>query len=109
VIGTSPILKVFSGAEPSDCAQADPSGLLATISLPVDWRIAAGGGTSLKLGTWSAGASASGTIASWRIKDKDNVTCHLQGNTTDMTFDNTSVTSGQVITVNTFTITAGNA
>jgi hypothetical protein len=108
-VGTAPVLKVYSGAEPADCAAADPSGVLATILLPTDWRTAAGGGTSVKLGTWSVDASASGTIASWRIKDKDSVTCHLQGNTTDMTFNNTSINSGQTLTVTTFTITAGNA
>jgi len=29
-IGTAAVLKVFSGAEPVDCAAADPAGLLAT-------------------------------------------------------------------------------
>jgi hypothetical protein len=33
----------------------------------------------------------------------------MQGNTTDMTFNNTSINSGQTLTVTTFTITAGNA
>jgi len=108
-IGTAPVLKIYSGTQPADCAAADTGVLLATLSLPTDWRVAAGGGTSIKLGTWSVGAATTGTIGHWRVKDKDSVTTHLQGNTSDMTFDNTSVTSGQVITVNTFTLTAGNA
>jgi hypothetical protein len=108
-VSTAPLLKLFSGAEPANCAAADPSGLLATITLPSDWMNAASSGQKTKLGTWSGTGSAAGTIASWRIKDSTDTTCHMQGNTTDMTFDNTSITIGQVVTVNTFTITAGNA
>src|SRR6266566_4269055 len=108
-IGTSAVLKLFSGAEPVNCAAADPSGLLCTINLPADWMNAAAAGAKTKLGTWSAAASAGGTIASWRIYASDGTTCGMQGNTTDMTFDNTSVANLQVVTVNTFTITAGNS
>jgi hypothetical protein len=108
-IGTSAVLKIFSGAEPANCAAADPSGLLATITLPSDWMNAASSGSKTKLGTWSVAASGTGTAASWRIYDSGLVACHIQGNTTDMTFDNTNIASGQTITVNTFTLTAGNS
>ena len=108
-IGVSAVLKVFSGAEPANCAAADPAGLLCTITLPSDWMAAAAAGSKAKLGTWSNTASATGTAASWRIYDSGSVACHIQGNTTDMTFDNTSIASGQVVTVNTFSLTAGNA
>jgi hypothetical protein len=108
-IGVSAVLKLFSGAEPANCAAADPAGLLCTINLPVDWMNNASAGSKTKLGTWSAAASGSGTIASWRIYETTATTCHLQGNTTDMGFDNTNVAVAQVVTVNTFTITAGNA
>ncbi len=108
-IGTSAVLKVFSGAEPASCGSSDPAGTLVTMSLPSDWMSAASAGSKAKLGTWSGVASGSGTAASWRIYESTAVTCHLQGNTTDMTFDNTNVASGQTVTVATFTITAGNA
>jgi hypothetical protein len=108
-IGASAVLKVFSGAEPANCAAADPAGLLCTISLPADWMAAAASGSKAKLGTWSAAASGAGTAASWRIYDSTATTCHIQGNTTDMTFDNTNIASGQTVTVTGFTITAGNA
>jgi hypothetical protein len=113
-IGVSAILKVFSGAEPANCAAADPSGLLATLSLPSDWMNPASAGAKTKLGTWSAAASGGGAspgtaAASWRIYETTGTTCGLQGNTTDMTFDNTSIATGQIVTVNTFTITAGNS
>lgn len=108
-IGVSAALKVFTGAEPVNCAAADPAGLLVTITLPVDYFSNAAAGVKAKLGTWSGTASGAGTAASWRIYESTATTCHLQGNVTDMTLDNTSIASGQTVTVNTFSITAGNA
>lgn len=108
-IGTSAILKVFSGAEPANCAAADPAGLLCTISLPADWMNDAATAQKTLNGVWSAAASASGTAASWRIYDSGLVACHIQGNVSDMTFSNTNIASGQTVTVTGFTLTAGNA
>lgn len=108
-IGTAAVLKIFSGAEPANCAAADPAGPLVSMTLPSDWMNAASAGSKTKLGTWSATASGTGTAASWRIYASDGTTCGIQGNMTDMTLDNTSIASGQVVTVNTFTITAGNS
>jgi hypothetical protein len=108
-VGASPVLKIFSGAEPANCAAADPTGLLCTIALPADWMTAAATGSKGKTGTWSAAASAGGVASSWRIYASDGVTCHIQGNTADMTFDNTNIANGQAVTVNSFTLTAGNA
>jgi hypothetical protein len=35
--------------------------------------------------------------------------CHIQGNvTTDLVLNNTSIASGQTVTVTSFTVTAGN-
>ena len=107
-IGLTAVLKIFSGAEPANCAAADPTGLLCTITLPSDWMNAAAAGAKTKLGAWSNAASGTGTAASWRIYAADGTTCGNQGNMTDMTLDNTSIAAAQVVTVNTFTITAGN-
>lgn len=112
-IGVSAILYIRSGAAPADCATADSGTLLATINLPSDWMAAASAGAKAKSGTWSVAASASGTAAHFRIKDSGGTTCHIQGSVgtsgTDMIIDNTSVNSGQTITVSTFTLTDGNA
>lgn len=109
-IGTAAVLKIFSGAEPANCAAADPAGLLVTITLPSDWMNAAAAGAKTKLGTWSNAASGTGTAASWRIYDSGVTTCHIQGAiNADMVLDNTSIAAAQVVTVTTFTITAGNA
>ena len=107
-VGTSGTLLIFSGAEPANCAAADPAGLLCTITLPAAFLTSTGGVTTLA-GTWSAAASATGTAASFRIKDGSAV-CHVQGNTTaDLVLNNQSITSGQTVTVTQFSVTAGNA
>jgi hypothetical protein len=106
-IGSSGHLKIFSGAQPANCAAADPSGLLADITLPATFLTSAAGATTIA-GTWSVAASATGTAACFRMYDGSAV-CHIQGNcTTDLVLNNTSITSGQTVTINSFTVTAGN-
>lgn len=107
-VGTSGVLKIFSGAEPVNCAASDPTGLLATINLPATFLTSSGGVASLA-GTWSATAAATGTAASYRIYDGSAV-CHIQGNTTtDLVLNNTNITTGQTVSVTTYTVTGGNA
>ena len=107
-IGASGTLKVFSGAEPANCAAADPTGLLATITLPAAFLTSSGGVTTIA-GTWSVAASATGTAQSYRMYDGSSV-CHAQGNvTTDLVLNNTSITTGQTVTVTQYSVTAGNA
>ena len=107
-IGGSGTVKIFSGAEPANCAAADPSGLLATITLPATFLSASGGATTL-VGTWSTTGAANGTAASFRMYDGSAV-CHVQGNTTtDLVLNNQSISSGQTVSVQTFTVTDANA
>lgn len=115
-IGTSPILKIRTGSAPADCATADSGTVVATLTLPSDWMAAASSGSKAKSGTWSdSSADATGTAAHFRIYDSGGTTCHLQGTVTatggggDMTVDSTSFTTGQSFTINTFTLTDGNA
>ena len=115
-VGTSAILKIRSGSAPANCGTADSGTVLATINLPSDWMAAASSGSKAKSGTWEdASADATGTAAHWRLYASDGTTCHAQGTITatggggDMTLDNTSINSGQTVTVTSFTISAGNA
>ena len=115
-IGTSAVLKVFSGAPPATCATADSGTVLATITLPSDWMAAASAGVKAKSGTWQdASADNNGTAGHFRIYASDGTTCHMQGTVTatggggDMVVDSTSFTAGQSFTVATFQLTAGNA
>ncbi len=115
VTGTSAILEFWSGSAPANCAAVDSGTLLATLNLPVDWMNNASGGTKTKLGTWSGAVTVAGTAGHFRVKDSTDTTCHAQGTVTitggggDLTLDNNVLGVGQVITMNTFTLTAGNA
>lgn len=115
-IGVSAVLKIRTGTVPANCATADSGTVLSTINLPSDWMAAASGGSVAKTGTWQdASADATGTAEHWRLYANDGTTVHAQGTCTgtggggDMELDNTSINSGQTVTVNTFTITAANS
>jgi hypothetical protein len=118
-IGATPKLQLRSGAAPANCAAADTGTLLCEIDLPSDWMAAASAGAKGKAGTWSGSGhtdAGTGTDAGhFRVKDSTGTTCHIQGSITavggggEMTIDNINIAEGQSVTVNTFTITAGNA
>lgn len=115
-ISTSAILKIRTGAAPADCGTADSGTVLATLSLPSDWMAAASSGSKAKSGTWQdTSADATGTAAHFRIYASDGTTCHIQGTVgitssgSDLELDNTSIASGQSITITTFTLTDANA
>lgn len=114
--GASAKLQIYSGSVPANCAAADSGTLLAEMTLPSDWMAAASSGAVSKSGTWEdTSANATGTAGHFRIKDNAGTTCHMQGTITatggggDLTLDNTSIASGQTVTITSFTITAGNA
>lgn len=113
-IGTAPTLEIRTGTVPANAAAADSGTVLATMTLPTDWLAAAASGAKSLLGTWQdTSADAAGTAGHFRIKA--GATCHIQGTITatggggDMTLDNTSIASGQQVTVTAFTINAGGA
>lgn len=115
-VGTSAVLKMFTGSPPASCATADSGTLLVNMSLPSDWMAAASSGSKAKAGTWSdSSADGTGTAGYFRLYASDGTTCGLQGTITatggggDMTLDNTSIAATQTVTISTFTLTAGNA
>ncbi len=114
-IGTAAVLKIFTGAQPANCAAANSGTELVSITLPSDWMAAASSGSKAKSGAWSATASGAGTAAHYRLYASDGTTCHSQGSVTatggggDLTLDNTSIASGQTVTISTFSWTEGNA
>jgi len=115
--GNSVAMQIRTGAQPADCATANSGTLLWDINLPSDWMAAASGGTKAKAGTWSGNASAAGTAGHFRLfasqATKDQTTCFMQGSvgqgTGDLSLDNTNIANGQTITINTFSLTDGNA
>lgn len=111
--GASAKLRFYTGAAPANCAAAATGTLLVEMALPSDWMNAASAGSKTKLGTWSgtAVAGASATPGYARIVDNAGTTCHLQGSsgvaTGDIPVDGT-ITTGQTVTCNTFTLNAAN-
>lgn len=115
-VGTAPLLRIYSGSAPANCAAAASGTLLAEMTLPSDWMAAASSGSKALSGTWQdSSANATGTAGHFRLYDSGGTTCHAQGTVTatggggDMTLDNTSIASAQSVTITSFTITAGNA
>lgn len=118
-IGAAPLLQIFTGAAPANCAAADSGTKIAEGALPSDWLAAASSGAKAKAGTWTvtgvAGAGAGSNAGHFRIKDSGGTNTGIQGTITatggggDMTLDNISIANAQVVTVNTFTLTRGNA
>ena len=110
--GTAAHLKIYTGTQPANCATAASGTLLVDMTLPSDWMNAASAGSKTKLGTWSGTGITSGTAGYFRITDTAGTNCHIQGTVgttgTDMTLDNTSIATSQVVTVNSFTITCAN-
>lgn len=117
--GTAAKLRLYSGDPPADCAAAASGTLLVEMTLPSDWMDAATGGSKAKAGTWSGQGTAdagTGTAAGYfRVVDNPGTTTHMQGSVSitggggDMQLDNPNIAQSQVVTVNTFNITAGNA
>jgi len=114
-VGTAPILKLRTGAQPADCGTADSGTVLCSMTLPSDWLNAASTGQITKNGTWSGTASGGGgTIGHFRLYvGPGGTVCKMQGScgigTGDLQLDNTVVADGQTITVTGFTMTDGNA
>jgi hypothetical protein len=104
------ILEIRTGA-PAGAENAAGGTLLASITLPATPWAAAASGSKAKSGTWQVAAGATGTAGHYRLKNaadtrREEGTVTITGGGGDMTVDNTSIASAQVVTVTTFTRTA---
>jgi len=111
-VGTSPKLRGYTGSMPANCATAASGSLLFEMTLPSDWMAAASSGVKAKSGTWSDTADATGTVGYCRIVDSAGTTTHIQGDagmgSGTFNFVNTSIATGQVVTCDSFSLTAAN-
>ncbi len=114
-VGPSPLLRIYSGAQPANCAAAASGTLLAEMALPSDWSTQATGVLTMA-GTWQdASANAAGTAGHYRLTDTAGTTCHEQGSVTatggggDLTLDNVVIESAQQVVVTSWTRTIANA
>lgn len=109
-IGTSAKLRVYSGAQPANCAASESGTLLAEFALASDWSAnAASGAKTLASLPLSATAVGTGTAGHYRFYDSTGTTCHEQGSvatsSADLLVDNTSIATGQTVQVTAFTKT----
>lgn len=114
-IGTSAVLKIRTGAPPTNITDADSGTVLATLNLDSDWWAAAASGSKAKAGTWQdASADAAGTAGHFRLYASNGTTQHMQGTVTatggggDMELDNVVIALAQIVTITAFTLTGGN-
>lgn len=113
-IGTSPILRIRTGAQPGGGTTSASTGtVLATMNLPSDFLANASGRSKGKSGTWQdPTADATGTPGHFEIVDSGGTVCKMRGSVTltggggNMTLDSMSVTAGQQITITSFALTA---
>lgn len=78
-VGSSPILKLWTGAPPANAGAADSGTELGSATLPATWLGAAASGAVALAGTWSGTGAAAGTAGHFRIYDPTGATCHIQG------------------------------
>jgi hypothetical protein len=116
-IGTNVSLLIYTGARPATADTAPSGTLLVAINLPADWLAAASSAEKAKSGTWSGTAVGTGTAGHFRIcNGSPTDVCQVQGTvditsaspTADLTLDNTSITSGQTVTISSFKFVAAN-
>lgn len=114
-VGTSAVFRIYTGAQPADCATAEAGTLLVEYDLASDWAANAVSGSKALNSLPIAGtATGTGTAGHYRIYDSTKTTCHQQGSVTvtggggDATIDNTSINSGQTVNITSWTLTAGN-
>jgi hypothetical protein len=112
-LGATPVLKLFTGAQPANCAAANSGTELVSMTLPADAFAAASSGTKAKSGTWSGLGIAAGTAAHFRLYQSNGTTCVEQGTvgagSGDLSLDNAVIAIGQTVSVTTYTFTAPNA
>ena len=113
-IGTSPVMRIYSGSAPANPAASATGTLLAEITMPSDWMAAASAGSKAMSGSWQdLSADASGTPGYFRIWNSAVSTCHVQGTAgtsgTDMILSAGTLTAGQSFSVTGFTISDNNA
>lgn len=112
-IGPSPKMRVLTGSKPSTCSATETGTLLAELVLPSDWAADASSGSKAKLGSWTGAVIADGDAGYYRIMTSAGTACREQGTigTSGADLNTASITlvTGQVVSVSSKTLSAGNA
>lgn len=104
-VGPSPVLKIYSEGQKG----GEVSGELVSINLPLAWMKKASDGIIESDEPWHGIATGKGMAKSFRIYDKAEKTCHIEGAIPDdMALDNRNIAPDQLVTVTVFVIKSGN-
>jgi hypothetical protein len=98
---------VIRTGTPAGVGGAAGGSVLATITLPAS-PLTSGTGQVTLNGTWSVAASGTGTAGHYRLTNSTDIeegTITATGGGGDLTLDNTSIASGQTVTVTSWTRT----
>lgn len=114
-MGTAAKVQIWAGSMPATCATAiGAQTKLVEITLASDWAANASAGSKAFSNTPINGtASGTGTAAFFRIVDNAGTTCHMQGSIAtsgaDLNLDNTSINTGQTVSITSWQLTAPGA
>lgn len=115
-LGASAVLNIYSGSQPASPDTAvGAQVLLASLTCNATFAPAASGGVltlnSIANGTGTAGA-AGGTTATWYRLTTSGAVAHIDGSVgisgADLNLNNTSIATGQTVSVTSFSLTNGN-
>ena len=111
-VGASGLLRIYDGSQPASPDTAITSQTkLAELTCNATFAPSASGGVLTANAISNANALASGTAAWFRLCKSDG-TAVVDGTVgtsgTDLIIDNTSINSGQTVSVTSLTVTAGN-
>lgn len=106
-IGARPLLRLFTGAAPVDCAASSTGTQLAQYIFPPNWLTDAVNGTKAKAGgLWlDAYAAATGAAGHFRLFDNGATECHMQGTVSgpggggDLVIDDANLVAGRAFNV----------
>lgn len=112
-LGGTAFLLIYTGAAPANCGTAASGTLLASLACSATAGTVSSGVLTMNAIT-SANAGNTGTAGYWRLcTSSAGTTCVAQGSVgtsgADLNFPSTSFTSGESISVTSFTVTATGA
>lgn len=109
-IGTSPILRYYTGSSPASCAASATGTMILECTLPSDFLGNASGGAKSLAGTWTGTVSNGGGVPGYcRIYASDGTTCHEQFDIPDDATIDSPLIDGRTVNVTSASFTEGNA
>jgi hypothetical protein len=113
-VGSSGILRIYSGTRPANVAASITGTVLAELTCNATFAPAASGGVlTLNSITSDTSANATGTATHFRLFQSNGTTAIVDGDVgtsgSDLNLNTVSIVSGATVAVTSFTITAGNA